>query len=509
MFTGLIEHMGSVAATNRDDKGCTLTIGDAAPVLDDCHIGDSIAVNGACLTVTEFDREGWFKVWLANETLQRTNLGELTVGSPVNLERAMGAHARFGGHFVQAHVDSTATITQCVADGDSVRLTFELPDAILLPYLIPKGYVAVDGASLTVTGVEDERREFGVMLIKHTQERITVGRKGVGDRVNIEVDMIGKYVYKSVGAVLAGDGSGALRRVVEDVLRRIRPRPASPARPPPSRLRSPPVKITSKISGVVKSNHGPIESPRPSASSSISPPTSPPIPNARPVFYPITIATSAANPFRYSPSRPPAKRLGSPFGFSLKVDPNTPPLSPPISTISISSRSSTSHKTGSLTTKDGSTSPEYSPSEDDNSDEHKVKAAAKSNRKIADLEITNRSLMAINASLETAKNKQAQEIRELRRKLRESRLILPPRAYRAVKSSLDHDDTGDEEDGNDDDDDTDDAEETDQVFIRLKSMLEALLESGRRALETKVADLGGAGSPAKVLSADQTTLIEL
>lgn len=88
-------------AIDLDENGCTLTIGNAAPVLGDCHIGDSIAVNGACLTVTEFDKEGWFKVWLANETLQRTNLGELKVGNPINLERAMGAHVRFGGHFVQ------------------------------------------------------------------------------------------------------------------------------------------------------------------------------------------------------------------------------------------------------------------------------------------------------------------------------------------------------------------------------------------------------------------------
>ena len=122
---------------------------------------------------------------------------------------------------------------------------------------------------------------------------------------------------------------------------------------------------------------------------------------------------------------------------------------------------------------------------------------------IEDLEITNRSLMAINASLEKTKNKQAKEIRELRRKLRESRLILPPHAYRAVKSSLDHDDTADDDDDGEDEDDVEETEETDDVFLRVKVIVENLLESGRRALETKVADFGGVGSVAKVLSAEE------
>lgn len=121
-------------------------------------------------------------------------------------------------------MDSTATIIERVPDGDSVRVTFELEDGTLQPYLIPKGYVAVDGTSLTLTGVDDARRTFSVMLIKHTQERVTVGVKEVGEKVNVEVDMVGKYVYKSVAAALSGEGSSALRqlveRAVEDVLRR-------------------------------------------------------------------------------------------------------------------------------------------------------------------------------------------------------------------------------------------------------------------------------------------------
>ncbi|KAJ6503234.1 hypothetical protein C8R47DRAFT_1105229 [Mycena vitilis] len=230
MFTGLIEHLGTVSSIQRDDAGCTLTIGDAAPILGDCHIGDSIAVNGACLTVTAFEpanKGGWFTVWLANETLERTDLGERKVGDQVNLERAMGAHVRFGGHFVQAHVDTTATVVDRASDGDSLRLTFGFADPTperpsLLAYLIPKGYVTIDGASLTVTGVDDARRRFSVMLIQHTQEKITLSQKGVGATVNIEVDMVGKYVEKSVVAALGGGGeNGQLRAMVEGIVEAV------------------------------------------------------------------------------------------------------------------------------------------------------------------------------------------------------------------------------------------------------------------------------------------------
>ncbi|KAG1845956.1 Lumazine-binding protein [Suillus tomentosus] len=233
MFTGLIEHLGTVSALHRDDGGCALTISQSAPILVDCHIGDSIAVNGACLTVVEFDVEhdgGYFKIWLANETLSRTDLGnrgDRKVGDQVNLERAMGAHVRFGGHFVQAHVDITATILKRTLDGDSLRLWFQLPEPTaerpsLLPYIIPKGYVTIDGASLTVTSVDDAERTFGVMLIQHTQQKITLAKKANGERVNIEVDMVGKYVEKSVLAALEGGGGEAMRtfvqRIVEETL---------------------------------------------------------------------------------------------------------------------------------------------------------------------------------------------------------------------------------------------------------------------------------------------------
>jgi len=219
-----------VSSINLDSAGCTLTISNSAPILDDCHIGDSIAVNGACLTVVAFSNVedgGWFQVWLANETLERTDLGQRQVGDEVNLERAMGAHVRFGGHFVQAHVDTTATVIERVPDGDSLRLSVQLPEPTqsrpsLLPYLIPKGYVTIDGASLTLTAVDDSRRTFGVMLIQHTQEKISLSKKAIGSKVNIEVDMVGKYVEKSVLAALAGGGGQGMRtlveRIVEDIL---------------------------------------------------------------------------------------------------------------------------------------------------------------------------------------------------------------------------------------------------------------------------------------------------
>lgn len=169
------------------------------------------------------------------------------MGDQVNLERAMGAHVRFGGHFVQvctaklcscpslhltteciqAHIDTTATLVSKTPDGDSLRLQFQLPEPTparpsLLPYLIPKGYVAIDGTSLTLTTVNDADRTFGVMLITHTQEKITLPRKPVGAKVNIEVDMLGKFVEKSVSAALSGGGGEGVRsmieKVVEDVL---------------------------------------------------------------------------------------------------------------------------------------------------------------------------------------------------------------------------------------------------------------------------------------------------
>ncbi|EJD54515.1 Lumazine-binding protein [Auricularia subglabra TFB-10046 SS5] len=235
MFTGIVEHVGVVSSileldtTESGGGGWSLTISESSPILGDCHIGDSISVNGCCLTVTEFDKDS-FKVGLAPETLSRTNLGDLKVGDRVDLERAVNGHVRFGGHFVQGHVDETATIVSREPDGNSLRLLFQLPEPTperpsLFPYLIPKGFIAIDGASLTLTSVDDASRTFGVMLIAHTQSKIVLAAKLVGGRVNIEADMVGKYVEKAVFASLGGDGgalgsglSAMIERVVENVL---------------------------------------------------------------------------------------------------------------------------------------------------------------------------------------------------------------------------------------------------------------------------------------------------
>ncbi|WWC88106.1 riboflavin synthase, alpha subunit [Kwoniella dendrophila CBS 6074] len=204
MFTGLIEHMATVSniqdpststSANKDD-GFVMTISDASPILDDCHIGDSICVNGACLTVTKFDQNS-FEVNLAPETLRRTNLGELKVGDKVNTERAMSATARYGGHSVQGHVDSTAKIISKVPDGEAIRYQFQLSSSELLIYIIEKGYITIDGASLTITNVDEKENSFGIMLIKHSQSKLILTNKELGDKVNIEVDCAGKYILGS------------------------------------------------------------------------------------------------------------------------------------------------------------------------------------------------------------------------------------------------------------------------------------------------------------------------
>eukprot|EP00475_Leptophrys_vorax_P013056 TRINITY_DN19444_c0_g2_i1.p1 TRINITY_DN19444_c0_g2~~TRINITY_DN19444_c0_g2_i1.p1 ORF type:complete len:312 (-),score=-18.69 TRINITY_DN19444_c0_g2_i1:182-1051(-) len=197
LFTGIVEEMGAVRELRQEgaDGGWVMRV-DASVVLEGVHLGDSIAVNGTCLTVTEFD-EGSFVVGLAPETLRRTNLGSLTTGSPVNLERSLRADQRLGGHFVQGHVDGTGTIIQQRPEGDSLWITVQCDPAILR-YVVPKGYIAVDGTSLTVVEVNDEEQWFTFMLVAYTQQKIIIPQKKVGDAVNLEVDIVGKYVERVV-----------------------------------------------------------------------------------------------------------------------------------------------------------------------------------------------------------------------------------------------------------------------------------------------------------------------
>ncbi len=187
MFTGIVEEVGSVRAVGDG----SLMIG-AAEVLSDVKVGDSIAVNGACLTVTTHD-DSSFSVDVVPETLRRTNLGELEVGSPVNLERSMPANGRFGGHIVQGHVDGTATIHSMRGEGDALMVVFDAPIS-LMRYVVEKGFIAVDGASLTI--VNCDNFSFSVTIIPHTQENTVFKHKKTGDSVNLEVDIMAKYIER-------------------------------------------------------------------------------------------------------------------------------------------------------------------------------------------------------------------------------------------------------------------------------------------------------------------------
>ena len=185
MFTGIVEEVGRVAS--RHDYRLAL---NAEKVLSDVKIGDSISVNGACLTVVEFDGAG-FAVDLAPETLRRTSLGDAGPGSAVNLERALSASDRMGGHIVQGHVDATGTVTGLTPEADCYIMEIEAPDS-LLPYIVEKGFIAVDGISLTV--VQRTGRRFTISVIPFTMQNTNLHQKAVGDRVNLEADILAKYV---------------------------------------------------------------------------------------------------------------------------------------------------------------------------------------------------------------------------------------------------------------------------------------------------------------------------
>ncbi|KAJ4349174.1 Riboflavin synthase alpha chain [Ascochyta clinopodiicola] len=226
MFTGLVETIGTVAALEELDKtasgggGTSLTISDCEDILGDAHLGDSISVNGTCLTVTEFDKKS-FKIGCAPETLRRTNLGSLKQGSKVNLERAVSADTRMGGHFVQGHVDTIATIQSVTPDGNALTFRFKPRDSAVLRYIVEKGYVTIDGASLTVTKVEDGPEGWWeVMLIAYTQEKVITASKKPGDDVNVEVDQVGKYVEKSVAGYFE-DGSKGEFAILEKMVSKL------------------------------------------------------------------------------------------------------------------------------------------------------------------------------------------------------------------------------------------------------------------------------------------------
>lgn len=191
MFTGLVEELGVVSAVRFGLDSAVLVI-RAVEVLKDAEIGDSIAVNGVCLTVTGL-RDGEFSADVMAETLKRTNLGKLRPGDRVNLERALRLGDRLGGHLVSGHIDGVGTIIRQERHGIATVTTITAPPEVMR-YIIKKGSVAVDGVSLTV--VDFDHNSFRVSLIPHTAGATTLGYKGVGDLVNLEGDLIGKYVEK-------------------------------------------------------------------------------------------------------------------------------------------------------------------------------------------------------------------------------------------------------------------------------------------------------------------------
>ena len=200
MFTGLVEELGTVRAVIPNASGARLEI-EAATVLDDVVLGASIAVNGCCLTAVEFE-QGWWAADAVEETLRRTSLGALAAGDRVNLERPVRLADRLGGHIVQGHVDGVGEIAEreTLADG-STRVIIAADDTILR-YVVEKGSIAVDGVSLTVAAVDDKSFEFA--LIPHTATVTTLGIKGPGDPVNLEVDLVAKYVERLMGAMREG-----------------------------------------------------------------------------------------------------------------------------------------------------------------------------------------------------------------------------------------------------------------------------------------------------------------
>ncbi len=217
MFTGLIESQGVITRVDRVAGGAQLEV--YAPDFGrDMAIGDSVAVDGACLTVAKFIR-GAFVADVSSETLDHTTLGGIRQGSKVNLERALRLSDRIGGHLVSGHVDGVGTLVQRHVAGNSTIYQFKAPAAVL-PYLVPKGSVAVDGISLTVAQMRGD--DFAVAVVPHTERSTTLAEKPIGSPVNIEADMLAKYVERLVGLYTGGDtsaGGSESRRSLGEMLR--------------------------------------------------------------------------------------------------------------------------------------------------------------------------------------------------------------------------------------------------------------------------------------------------
>ena len=211
MFTGIIEELGSVLRCAPRDGTWRLEV-SARQLFENMKIGESVAVNGVCLTMVERGN-GWCAFDVGPETLRMSNLKELRPQDPVNLEQALRLGAPVGGHLVSGHVDGVGSISRAVPEADTLRMTIDVESQELERYLIPKGSVAVDGVSLTIAELREG--SFDVMLIPHTLQVTTLGTKRVGGHVNLEMDMIGKYLHRMLSKI-----SGSETESLDELLTR-------------------------------------------------------------------------------------------------------------------------------------------------------------------------------------------------------------------------------------------------------------------------------------------------
>jgi riboflavin synthase len=205
MFSGIVTDLGTVESCDRAAEAVTLTI-EASPAYSDVAVGESIAVNGVCLTVVSH-RGPTFTLDVSPETLRATNLGELRPGERVNLERSLRLNDRIGGHLVSGHVDGVGTISAKRPEANAWHLDVQAPKE-LMRYIVPKGSIAVDGISLTVVACRSDG--FQVTIIPHTAAVTTIGQKALGASVNLECDMLGKYVERALQARLEGEGGAVV-----------------------------------------------------------------------------------------------------------------------------------------------------------------------------------------------------------------------------------------------------------------------------------------------------------
>lgn len=207
MFTGIVEETGAIEQIIQGSKSCVLKI-SAHKIFDDLKIGDSIAVNGICLTVTSFSAP-YFNADVMPETMRRTSLAGLSKGSRVNLERAMQLNGRFGGHIVSGHIDGTGTVASMIREDNAIWVKINA-DSSILTYIIEKGSVTLDGISLTVAEVTNS--SFTVSIIPHTAAETTLCDRKPGDKINIECDIVGKYIHKLMQKNSSGIDEDFLRR---------------------------------------------------------------------------------------------------------------------------------------------------------------------------------------------------------------------------------------------------------------------------------------------------------